>query len=129
VDRDPTTDTWEITRLNATASVPIVEGFELRGRLSVYQPYQIWRTTSPFSFRRDQGSVGLFFWRPRGSISADVTAARLEDGATSYTYAGAFSLLRTPVFGLDWSASASFGRRTPSRPSTARPGSRASLGA
>lgn len=108
VDRDPTTSTWEITRLNATASVPIVEGFELRGRLSVYQPYQIWRTTSPFSFRRDQGSVGLFFWRPRGSISADVTAARLEGGVTSYTYAGAFSLLRTPVFGLDWSTSASY---------------------
>ena len=108
VDRNPATSTWEITRLNATASVPIVEGFELRGRLSVYQPYQLWQATNPFPFRRNQGSVGLFFWRPRGSMSADVTAARLEGGATSYTYTGAFSLLRTPVFGLDWSASATY---------------------
>jgi hypothetical protein len=35
-------------------------------------------------------------------------AAWLEGGARSYTYSGAFSLLRTPIFGLDWSASASY---------------------
>ncbi|MDH4045787.1 MAG: hypothetical protein OEW06_15155, partial [Gemmatimonadota bacterium] len=108
VDRNPETDQWVITRLNATASIPMVTGLELRGRISMFQPYQFWRTTNLISFRRDQGSVGLFFWRPQGSLSVDFTAARLEGGETSYTYAGTFSLLRTPVFGLDFSASASY---------------------
>lgn len=108
VDRNPVTSSWEITRLNATASVPVVTGLELRGRLSVYQPYQRWQATDPFPFRRDQAGGGLYFWGPRGSVSADVTAARIEGGATSLTYSGAFSLLRTPVFGLDWSMSATY---------------------
>lgn len=108
VDRNPETDQWVITRLNATASIPLVTGLELRGRISMFQPYQFWQTTNLISFRRDQGNAGLFFWRPGGSLSLDVTAARLEGGETSYTYSGAFSLLRTPIFGLDWSASASY---------------------
>jgi hypothetical protein len=108
VDRNPETDTWVITRLNATASIPLVTGLELRGRISMFQPYQFWQTANLISFRRDQGNLGLFFWRPRGSVSVDVTAARLEGGETSYTYSGAFSLLRTPVLGLDFSASGSY---------------------
>jgi len=107
-DRNPLTSGWEITRLQATASLPVVPGLELRGRLSVYQPYQRWQTADPFPFRRDQAGGGLYFWGPRGSISADLTAARLEGGETSLTYNGAFSLLRTPVFGLDWSVSATY---------------------
>jgi hypothetical protein len=108
VDRNPETRAWVITRLNATASVPVVSGLELRARISMFQPYQFWRTTSLITFRRDQGNVGLFFWRSGGSVSVDVTAARLQDGETSYTYSGAFTILRTPIFGLDWSASASY---------------------
>lgn len=108
VDRNPVTSTWEITRLHATASVPVVPRLELRGRLSIYQPYQRWQTADPFPFRRDQAGGGLYFWGPRGSISADVTAARIEGGETSLTYAGAFSVLRTPIFGLDWSVSATY---------------------
>jgi hypothetical protein len=108
VDHDPETDAWVVTRLNATASVPLVGGLDLRGRVSMFQPYQFWRTADFISFRRDQGNVGLFFWRPGGSLSLDLGAARLEGGETSYTYSGAFSLPRTPVFGLDWSASATY---------------------
>jgi len=108
VDKDPETNTWVVTRLNATASIPLTTGLELRGRISMFQPYQFWQPTNLISFRRDQGNVGLFFWRSGGSVSVDVTAARLEGGVTSYTYSGAFSLLRTPIFGLDWSASASY---------------------
>jgi hypothetical protein len=111
VDRDPETDTWEVTRLNATASLPLVQGLEVRGRVSRFRPYQFWKTSDFISFRRDQGTVGLYFWRPGGSLSFDVGAAWLEDGPTSYTYSGAFSLLRTPIFGLDWSASASYWTR------------------
>jgi hypothetical protein len=108
VDRNPETDAWVVTRLNATASLPLTQGLELRGRISMFQPYQFWQTANFLSFRRDQGNVGLFFWRPGGSISVDVGAARLEGGETGYTYSGALSLLRTPIFGLDWSASASY---------------------
>jgi hypothetical protein len=50
----------------------------------------------------------VYVWGPRGSLSADVTAARIAGGETSLTYAAAFSLLRTPVWGLDWSASATW---------------------
>lgn len=111
VDRDPERDTWVVTRLNATASLPLAEGLEVRGRISMFQPYQFWQTSDFIRFRRDQGNVGLFFWRPGGSVSVDVGAARLEGGETSYTYSGAFSLLRTPLFGLDLSASASYWTR------------------
>jgi hypothetical protein len=108
VDRNPVAGTWLITRLNATASLPLVTGLELRGRLSTYQPYQRWQATDPFPFRRDQAGGGLVLWGPRGSASVDVTATRIEGGETSLTYGGAFSLLRTPIFGLDWSVSATW---------------------
>jgi hypothetical protein len=108
VDRNPDTDTWVVTRLNATAALPLASGLELRGRLSMFQPYQFWLTTNLVSFRRDQANVGLYFWRPGGSVNVDVTAARLKDGETSYTYSGGFTLLRTPIFGLDFGASASY---------------------
>jgi hypothetical protein len=108
VDRHPATGAWEITRLNATAALPLVRGLEVRGRLAVFQPYQWWQATDPFPFRRDQAGGGLFLWGRRGSVSLDVTAARIQGGETSLTYGAAFSLLRTPVFGLDWSVAATY---------------------
>jgi hypothetical protein len=107
VDRNLETDKWVVTRLNATASLPLVPGLEVRGRVSRFQPYRFWQLSDFIGIRRDQGTVGLHFWRPGGSVSVDMGAAWLEGGARSYTYSGAFSLLRTPIFGLDWNASAS----------------------
>jgi len=108
VDRNLATDEWVVTRINATASLPILPGLEVRARGSRFQPYRFWQLSDLVGIRRDQGTLGVNFWRPGGSVSADVGVAWLEGGARSYTYSGAFSLLRTPVFGLDWSASASY---------------------
>lgn len=108
VDRDPEADRFVVTRLNANVAIPLAPGLELRGRVSRFQPYQFWRATNLIGFRRDLAGGGLFFWRSRGSVSADVAAARLDDGTISYTYSGGFTLVRTPIFGLDWSANASY---------------------
>ena len=48
-----------------------------------------------------------------GSFGLDVTANRFAQSDStaqemSYTYSASFSLLRTPILGLDWSASGSY---------------------
>jgi hypothetical protein len=117
VDRDPETSRWVVTRFNGTASIPLARGLEIHGRLSRYQPYAFWQATNLISYRRDQGNVGLFYFGSSGSVGLDVTANRFAAsdsaaGEMSYTYSAAFSLLRTPIFGLDWSASGSYWRQT-----------------
>lgn len=119
-DRDPETSKWVVTRFNATASVPLARGLEVHGRLSRFQPYAFWQTTNLISYRRDQGNVGLFFFGSGGSIGLDVTANRFAASDTtaremSYSYSASFSLLRTPILGLDWSASGSYWTQTGSK--------------
>jgi len=120
VDRDPETSKWVVTRFNATASVPLARGLEVHGRLSRFQPYAFWQTTNLISYRRDQGNVGLFLFGSGGSVGLDVTANRFAAsdttaGEMSYTYSASFSLLRTPILGLDWSASGSYWTQTGSK--------------
>jgi hypothetical protein len=113
IDHDPETNTWVVTRFNATASIPLAPGLEIHGRVSRFQPYAFWQTTNLISYRRDQGNVGLFYFGSGGSIGLDVTANRFAASDStaremSYTYSASFSLLRTPILGLDWSASGSY---------------------
>jgi hypothetical protein len=120
VDRDPETSKWVVTRFNATASIPLARGLEVHGRLSRFQPYAFWQTTNLISFKRDQGNVGVFYFGSGGSIGLDVTANRFAQSDStsnemSYTYSASFSLLRTPIFGLDWSASGSYWTQTGSK--------------
>jgi hypothetical protein len=120
VDRDPETSRWVVTRLNANTSIPLARGLELHGRLSVFQPYAFWQATNLISYRRDQGDVGLFLFGPGGSVGIDFTANRFAAGDStprqmSYTYSASFNLLRTPVLGLDWSASGSYWTQTGSK--------------
>jgi hypothetical protein len=117
VDRDPETSRWVVTRLNATTSVPLARGLELHGRLSMFQPYAFWQTTNLISYRRDQGNVGLFVFGSAGSVGIDFTANRFATSDStpfqkSYTYSASFTLLRTPIFDLDWSASGSYWTQT-----------------
>jgi hypothetical protein len=79
----------------------------------MFQPYAFWQTTNLISYRRDQGNVGLFVFGAAGSIGIDFTANRFATGDStpfqkSYTYSASFTLLRTPILGLDWSASGSY---------------------
>jgi hypothetical protein len=108
VDRNPDSNRWVLSRLNANASIPLAPGLEVHGRISMYQPYLIWLPTDFMPFRRDQANVGLFLFGRTGSAGADFTVSRLEGGVNSYTYSGSASLLRTPLFGLDWSFSGSY---------------------
>jgi hypothetical protein len=112
VDRNPESARWIISRLNANASIPLVPGLEVHGRISMFQPYQIWLTSNFMPFRRDQANVGLFLFGRAGSAGADFTVSRLEGGTNSYAYSASVSLVRTPVFGLDWSASGSYSTQT-----------------
>jgi len=112
VDRNPETNRWVLSRLNTNASIPLVPGLEVHGRISMFQPYLIWLATDVMPFRRDQANVGLFLFGRAGSAGADFTVSRLEGGTNSYTYSASASLLRTPVFGLDWSVSGSYWTQT-----------------
>jgi len=112
VDRDPEQASWAISRLNANVSIPLVPGLEVHGRVSMFQPYQIWLTSNVMPFRRDQANVGLFLFGRAGGAGADFTVSRLAGGVNSYTYSASLSLLRTPILGLDWSASGSYWMQT-----------------
>jgi len=128
VDRNPESARWVLSRLNANASIPVAPGLEVHGRISMFQPYQIWLTSNVMPFRRDQANVGLFLFGRAGSAGADVTVSRLEGGTKSYTYSAAVSVLRTPIFGLDWSASASYWTQTSFKTLFATAGVSRSLG-
>lgn len=108
VDRDPTTSKWVVTQLLARTAIPLGRRVNLRARYALRQPYPITLVEPLITTRRDQGSVGLWFWLGNGSLGADVTVNQVRNESRSYTYAGSFSFPNTAILGLGFSSSISY---------------------
>ncbi|MDH3457592.1 MAG: hypothetical protein OER90_12210, partial [Gemmatimonadota bacterium] len=108
VDRDRATGKWVMTQLLARTAIPLGRRVNLRARYALRQPYSITLPDNLISTRRDQGSVGLWFWLGSGSLGADVTANYVREEGRSWTYAGSFSFPNTALLGLGFSSSISY---------------------
>lgn len=110
LDRNPETDRWVVTDLQAGASASIAPGVEVRARYSLRQPYLMYRTSDLVPYRRDRAGAGFTVHGPAGSIGADVTVNYVDLSDRSITYSSSFYLPRT-IAGIAWSGSASYWTR------------------
>ena len=108
VDRDAEADTWKLGRVQVSGTAPLTRRLSLYGRYARSRPYLLFRTTDLMPFKRDQGSGGLSYFGGSVSLSADVTATQFDSGEWGLGAGGSFALLRTPVFGLSWSAAGNY---------------------
>jgi hypothetical protein len=106
---------WELTQLELRAAVPIARP------LTALFGYSYWATPilelsagldtdslALAGLERERANVGLAYNLSRGSIGADVTANKMDDGDISYTYAAHFGFARTGLGGLGFFGSASY---------------------
>ena len=109
VDRDPTDDSWRVSRFLLGASVPIAGGLAAHARYSLREPYRV-EDVVPMTYRRDRGNVGLTYSFSGSIVGADVTANDVtEDGiGKSWTYSGWFSVPRTSLWELGFTGNASY---------------------
>lgn len=109
VDRDPTDDTWRVTRLLLGASVPITGGLAAHARYSLRQPYRVEQIV-PITYRRDRGNLGVTYSFARSVIGADVTANDVMDDQIdkSWTYSGWFNVAETSVWNLGFTGNVSY---------------------
>ncbi|MEJ2340341.1 MAG: hypothetical protein P8Y15_15825 [Gemmatimonadales bacterium] len=134
VDRNPATDRWTVTNLQASLSASLGPKLSLNAGYSLRQPYAMGSTGTPeevdpldaaegpgdlagiapprpedpISFRRDRLSGGLSLRLASGTIAADFATSRIEDGAVNYSYSTGISFPRTALAGLGFSAGASY---------------------
>ncbi|MDP2470282.1 MAG: hypothetical protein Q8W46_05440 [Candidatus Palauibacterales bacterium] len=109
VDRDPTDDTWRVSRLLFGASAPIVGGMTAHARYSLRQPYRVEQIV-PITYQRDRANLGLTYGFSGSIVGADVTADDVtEDGlGRSWTYSGWFSVSETPLWDLGFTGNVSY---------------------
>lgn len=108
VDRSSETGSWNITRLHASASVPIAGRLSLHARYAMDDPQLQLYGVGLLAFRRHQGNAGISYWARGGSFNLDVTGNRMNDQDVTYTLSGSFDLRETPIFGLGFNASGSY---------------------
>ena len=111
VDRHPATGSWEISRLQLRAAVPLTRHLLATGRYFLRRPYLLTRTGDPFGIRRDQGNVGLMVSFSGGTMGVNVSGNRIRGAAPNYTYSTYLNLTRTGLLGLGVSAAAGYWSR------------------
>ncbi len=109
VDRDPTDDSWKVSRFLLGASVPIAGGLAAHARFSLRQPYRTEQLV-PITYRRDRGNLGLTYNFSGSILGADVTANDVTDDGLGkgWTYSGWFSVRETSVWKLGFTGNASY---------------------
>jgi hypothetical protein len=117
VDRDPTDDSWKLSRFLLGASVPITGGLTAHLRYSLRQPYRVTEVV-PVTYRRGRGNLGLTYNFGRSMIGGDVTANdvtdlladedAVDDLGMSWTYSGWFSVSETSLWRLGFTGNASY---------------------
>ena len=134
VDRNPATDRWTVTNLQASLTAPLGPMLSLNAGYSLRQPYAMGSTGTPveadpldaaeapggpagiatplpedpISFRRDRVFGGLSLRLAGGTIAADFSTSRIEGGEVNTSYSTGFSFPRTALAGLGFSAGASY---------------------
>ncbi len=111
VDKDPRTDTWELTRLQVYSSVPVTPSFSLRGRYILRKPYNILLTENVIGYQRERITGGMSVRAFTGTFSADVSVNTSEITDKSYTYSGFASIPRLNVWDLGVSVLANYWTR------------------
>ena len=117
VDRDPTDDSWKLSRFLLGASVPITGGLTAHLRYSLRQPYRVTEVV-PVTYRRGRGNLGLTYNFGGSMIGGDVTANdvtdlladedAVDDLGMSWTYSGWFSVSETSLWKLGFTGNASY---------------------
>jgi len=109
VDRDPTDDSWKVSRFLLGASVPIAGGLAAHARYSLRQPYRVTEIV-PITYQRDRGNLGLTYTFSTAIVGADVTANDLTDDniGKSWTYSGWFNLSETSLWKLGFTGNVSY---------------------
>jgi hypothetical protein len=123
VDRDPTDDSWKVSRFLLGASVPITGGLAAHARYSLRQPYQVQRIV-PITYQRDRGNLGLTYTFSGSIVGADVTANDVRDDGIgkSWTYSGWFNVSETSLWKLGFTGNVSYRDRDGDRVVYAVPG-------
>ena len=109
VDRDPTDDSWKVSRFLLGASVPISGGLAAHARYSLRQPYRVTEIV-PITYQRDRGNVGLTYTFSGSIVGADVTANDVTDDGIgkSWTYSGWFNVSETSLWKLGFTGNVSY---------------------
>ncbi len=109
VDRDPTDESWKVSRLLLGASVPVTGGLAVHARYSLRQPYRV-EQIMPITYRRDRGNLGLTYAFSGSMVGADVTANDVPDDGigTSWTYSGWFHVSETSLWKLGFTGNVSY---------------------
>jgi len=108
VDRNAETDSWAVTRLHASAYLPIAGRLSLHARYALDDPQLQLYGIGLLSLRRHQGNAGISYWARGGSFNLDVTGNRVADRDITYTLSGSFNLRETRIFGLGFNGAASY---------------------
>jgi len=109
VDRDPTDDSWKVSRFLLGASVPISGGLAAHARYSLRQPYRVEQIV-PITYQRDRGNLGLTYTFSGSIVGADVTANDVTDDGIgkSWTYSGWFNVSETSLWKLGFTGNVSY---------------------
>ena len=109
VDRDPTDDSWKVSRFLLGASVPISGGLAAHARYSLRQPYRVTEIV-PITYQRDRGNLGLTYTFSGSIVGADVTANDVTDDGIgkSWTYSGWFNVSETSLWKLGFTGNVSY---------------------
>jgi len=105
VDRDPTSQAWEITRFYLQSSVRVSKTVDLRASVSRRRPYRLWDSVSVISYARDRVSGGLNVRAGRATVGVDVAANRDENGQIGPSYSAHLFIPRVGPVALTGSAS------------------------
>ncbi len=100
VDRDSDGQSWVVTRLHASGSIPLTRGLSLRARYALDEPRSLYSAIDFIPFRRQQATAGIGYWARGGSFNLDVTANRFEERDPSYTVSSSLSVTNTGILGL-----------------------------
>jgi hypothetical protein len=128
VDRDPVTDRWVVTMLQARISAPLAAGLFAQARYHYRQPYSLSAITDLVSPERDQGGVGVTYAARGGTLSAFATANRYDGYDNSYGGSASFDFPRTAFLGLGFSGSGSYWTRDDGHAVYVTPGLRRMFG-
>jgi hypothetical protein len=109
VDRDPTDDSWKVSRFLLGASVPIAGGLAAHARYSLRQPYRVTEIV-PITYQRDRGNLGLTYTFSGAIVGADVTSNDVTDDGIgkSWTYSGWFNVSETSLWKLGFTGNLSY---------------------
>jgi hypothetical protein len=123
VDRDPTDDSWKVSRFLLGASVPISGGLAAHARYSLRQPYRV-EAIVPITYERNRGNLGLTYAFSGSIVGADVTANDVADDGIgkSWTYSGWFNVSETSLWKLGFTGNVSYRDREGDRVIYAVPG-------